>query len=792
MRTAAVLAGLCLLITLVTAQEPIGHWALDQSDGQKTADSVGKRIPATVHGPTPVAGIRGGALAFDGRDDYVSLGELGQFEAVTIAFWMKCKDVRKKDDWQGLVTSDGWEEGVFHIPVRAGKIEVYLHLGELRRGRLTSRPLKNGVWYHVAVVADRQRRTIRLFLNGCEDDEANISSLSTPIKLIRQVVGREGDVGGPGRYFNGAIDDVRIYDQALTEGDVQQLCPGMQPLPARDPRNIRTGSRIPDEGYCDEPYAVVTKDGNWLCTLTTGSGHEGAGGQHIVSTTSSDKGRTWTPLVDIEPASGPAASWVVPLVVPSGRVYGFYTYNGDKIDTLPGGKKKIRADMMGWYCYKYSDDNGRSWSKERYRLPMRVTACDRGNDWLGKVQIFWGIDKPEVVGADVMFAFTKLGRYMLTNGEGWLYRSSNILTEGDAARINWELLPDGEQGIRMPEFGSTQEEHNMVPFGGDRLYMVYRTTNGFPCHTYSSDRGRTWQKPVPMTYTPGGRQVKTPRACPMLWRCENGKFLFWFHNYGGKSFRGRNPVWITGGVERGGRIHWSQPEILLYNPHSAERGMSYPDLIQQDGRYWVTETQKTVARVHEIDRTLLEGLWNQGEAETVAKEGLVLDLGPKRLQGGEIDLPKLGSLDEGAGFSIDLQVRLKDLSAGQTILDSRDAAGKGFAVRTAENGTIRIELSDGKNVGSWNCDQGTIKLNTWHHVTMIVDGGPRIISSVIDGLLCDGGTDRACGWGRFGPELGDVSGSGKLRLPVGQLRRLRVYSRYLRTSEAIANFRAGR
>ncbi len=588
----------------------------------------------------------------------------------------------------------------------------------------------------------------------------------------------------------------------------------------QDTRDIRTGSRIPDEGYCDEPYAVVTKDGNWLCTLTTGSGHEGAGGQHVVSTTSSDKGRTWTHLIDIEPADGPAASWVVPLVVPSGRVYGFYTYNGDKVDKLPGGEKKIRDDTIGWYCYRYSDDNGRSWSKERYRLPMRVTACDRGNNWQGKVQIFWGIDKPKVVGSDVMFAFTKLGRYMLTNGEGWLYRSDNILTESDIAKINWELLPEGERGIRMPQFGSTQEEHNMVPLGGDRLYMVYRTTNGFPCHTYSGDRGRTWRKPVPMTYAPGGRQVKTPRACPMLWRCENGKFLFWFHNHGGKSFRGRNPVWIVGGVEKEGRIHWSQAEILLYNPHSKERGMSYPDLIQQDGRYWVTETQKSVARVHELDKTLLEGMWNQGIDKTVTKNGLVLELDAKQLQPGEVKLPGPLDLEETGGMTLDFWITLslaasatqenaetrahdarllrrktpKDLAAGQVIVDSRDAEGRGIALTTTEQGTIRIDLNDGRTQAAWDCDPGLLEPGKPHHVAVIVDAGPKIISFVVDGLLADGGTHRQYGWGRYEGALGNVAGSGKLAVAPslkGQLKRLRIYRRYLRTSEAIANYHAG-
>ena len=790
------MCGVCLFgltaFPLLAAEGPIAYWTFDSVAGGVAEDVSGGDRAAKIHGAASVEGELGRALAFDGRDDYVALGDLGQFDAVTIAFWMKGQDLSQEDDWQGLVTSDGWEEGMFHIPVRAGKIEVFLHLGEMRRGRLTSRPLKNGIWYHVAVVADRKGRTIRLFLNGCEDDEDNISSLSTPIKLTQQVVGRERDVEKPGRYFRGAVDDVRIYDRALAEVEIQRLCPGLQPLSARDPRNIRTGLRIPDEGYCDMPYVVVTKDGNWLSTVTTGSGHEGAGGQHVVSAISADKGRTWTPMVDIEPASGPAASWVVPLVVPSGRVYGFYTYNGDKVDTLPGGEKKIRADMMGWCCYKYSDDNGRSWSKERYRLPMRVTACDRGNDWQGRVQIFWGIDKPEVVGSDVMFAITKLGRYMLTNGEGWLYRSDNILTESDVAKINWELLPDGEQGIRMAQFGSTQEEHNIVPLGGDRLYMVYRTTNGYPCHTYSGDRGRTWEKPVHMTYTPGGPRVKTPRACPMLWRCENGKFLFWFHNHGGKSFKGRNPVWISGGIERDGKLHWSQPEVLLYDP-DLTKGMSYPDLIEQDGRYWVTETQKTVARVHELDKTLLEGMWSQGSDKTVTNKGLVLDLDAKQLQPAEVKLPSGLDLEETGGLALDFWVQFDELSAGETMLDNRDADGHGFVLQTAEGGAVHIELGDGESSFAWDSDAGVLQPGKLHHVVCIVDTGPQIVSFLIDGALCDGGA-RPCGFGHYPDALGDMSGSGKLRIQKeikGRIEHLRLYGRYLRTSEAVAHFHAG-
>lgn len=563
-----------------------------------------------------------------------------------------------------------------------------------------------------------------------------------------------------------------------------------------DPRDIRSGHEIPSEKYCDQPYVVVTKDGNWLCVLTTSSGIEGSRGQHIVATNSMDQGKTWSAPVDIEPATGPLASWAMPLITPSGRVYVFYNYNGENVTIR-------RADCEGWYCYKYSDDNGKTWSK-RYRLPMRLTDVDRNNDYQGKVQLFWGIGEPITYKNRAYFAFTKIGHEAdYGKSEGWFYRSDNILRESDASRIEWQMLPDGQKGLRAAEHGSVQTEHNLVPMSNGDLYCVYRTTMGYPCHAYSRDGGHRWSKPEAITYRPGGgRKLKTPRACPRVWRTQNGNYLFWFHNHGTKNcWVGRNPAWIVGGVEREGRIYWSEPEILLYHPDPPRTspggglgywgGISYPDLIEQDGCYWVTATEKTTATVHEVDPALLDGMWNQGKSRTVAKKGLILSL--EDVQTREVNMPRLPDLAKNGSFSIDLSIKLDDSSAGWVILDSRDKAGKGVVVKTADRDTVRIEISDGRNTAGWNSDAELMSANSWHHLVIIVDGGPNIITFVVDGVFCDGGTSRDFGWSRFSKDLGDVNGSARLKTAPGskvRLKSLRLYDRYLRTSEAVANFRA--
>ncbi|NBO93120.1 MAG: hypothetical protein EBV06_12550 [Planctomycetia bacterium] len=559
--------------------------------------------------------------------------------------------------------------------------------------------------------------------------------------------------------------------------------------PISDWRELDQGLTIPSEGYCDQPYVVVLPSGKWLCVMTTGKGNEGSKGQHVVSTISTDRGKTWSKLINIEPADGPEASWAVPLLTPSGRVYVFYDYNGDRIAELD--KRKIRTDMLGWYVYKFSDDGGLTWSKLRYRLPMRLTQADRNNDWKGKVQIFWGICKPQQAEGSAYFSFTKLGKYMLDQGEGWLYRSDNILTEKNPAMIRWDLWPEGDKGIRSPREGSVQEEHNMVWLGGKNWYCVYRTTQGYPCHTYSQDDGKTWEAPTPMTYTPEGSMVRNPRACPKLFRTKEGNFLFWFHNHSGKSFDDRNPAWISGGVLRDGKIHWSQPEILLYAKENPKTRMSYPDLIEQDGRYWFTETIKHIARVHEIPSPFLQHLWRQGQEKTITRKRLWIEAGKEILKKGVIDLP--GPLALRQGMSLEFWVRFDKFAAKQVLFDSRTASGEGLFVAT-KGKTIRVELNDGKTKAHWETDEDIFQSGKTHHVVVTVDAGPRMIMFLVDGRLCDGAGQRQFGWGRYPAELRDVSGTRKLLLGPslqGNLLSVRLYQRPLTTSEAVNHYHAG-
>ena len=606
-----------------------------------------------------------------------------------------------------------------------------------------------------------------------------------------------------------------------------------------DERLVNRGREIPTERYSDQPYVVKTDDGAWLVTITTGAGIEGSAGQHIIATRSRDQGRNWSKPVHVEPADGPEASYAVPLKAPSGRIYLFYNHNSDDrrpviADDPPYKNGECyRVDSQGYFVFKYSDDHGLTWSAQRYNIPVREMAIDRENPYGGEVRYFWNVGKSFIRDGAAYVSLHKvggLGHGFFTRSEGVLLRSDNILSESDPARITWETLPDGDAGLRTPPGGGLiAEEQSYALLSDGTIYSVYRTIDGYPACAYSRDGARTWTVPAYKRYA-NGRLMKHPRAANFAWKCQNGKYLYWFHNHGGNWYEDRNPVWLCGGVEvdtaEGRVIQWSQPEIALYDDDSYVR-MSYPDLVEDAGNYYLLETQKDKARVHLLDQELLDGVWGQlDEKGVLATTGCIAQWQAEAASADHVVIPALpaflvrdhqrpdyGTKDLRKGFTIDLWLQLESLAGGQRLLDARAPSGQGWALQTTARGTVEIVLNDGRTENRWDCDPDRLEAGVLHHLAVVVDGGPKIISFVVDGVLCDGGDFRQFGWGRFSPALRHVNSSNKNpiiapgstgvrshapaesdaeRVDIGgTIRSLRIYDRYLRTSELIGNFRAG-
>lgn len=592
-----------------------------------------------------------------------------------------------------------------------------------------------------------------------------------------------------------------------------------------DWRHIANGFEIPTISYSDQPYIIKTNDGAWLCAITTGSGHEGTPGQHIITLRSFDKGRTWIDTVAVEPVDGPEASYAVLFKTAYGRVYIFYNHNTDNLRQViadnPPYKSGFctRVDSLGHYVFKYSDDHGKTWSDMRYEIPIRVMDIDLTNPYKGRLRFFWNVGKPFEFQNIMYLPHHKVGRIgagFFVSSEGVLLKSENITYEKEPKKIKWKTLPEGEKGLRTPTGGGTvAEEHSFTYLSDGSFFVVYRSTDGHPVCSYSRDLGKTWEEPKYMRFA-NGNLIKHPRAANFVWKCSNGKYLYWFHNHGGQGYDDRNPVWICAGEEidspEGRRIRWSEPEILLYDDDPYIR-MSYPDYIEDDGKFYVTETQKDIARVHMINNDFINKLWNQFTYNSSCADDILLD---EKLSTGrvKIKMPQLPSFTERdkstpnfrakdlrKGFTIEMWIKCHDNNnltecnnGGNIIADATSVEKNGISICLFKDGSIGFYMNDGQTASICRSDTGRIVYGRNHHIAVIVDGGPGIISFVIDGVICDGGAEKQFGWGRFSKMMKDVNGADFITIDntgVMYVNRLKIYGKALMVTDVIGNYRAG-
>jgi hypothetical protein len=151
---------------------------------------------------------------------------------------------------------------------------------------------------------------------------------------------------------------------------------------------------------------------------------------------------------------------------------------------------------------------------------------------------------------------------------------------------------------------------------------------------------------------------------------------------------------------------------------------------------------------------------------------------------------ELRGQDLRAGFTLDLWLGPQGAFPAQTLVDTRDSSGRGLRVASQGSDSILIALNDGRQEAHWRSDRDALQTDTPQHVVITVDGGPKIITFVVHGVLCDGGNERQFGWGRFSPTLRAPNGADTVRLHPSVLS-IRLYTRALRVSEAVGNFRAG-
>ncbi len=202
-----------------------GKWKFDEGTGTNANDSAGTNDGTLVGEPNWVAGKIGThALDFNSVVDYVALPNTVKNSLATnytVSAWINTNTISsthsiatyRQFDSQGILFQLEQYDADVRFIVRDNSSDIAI--------AISSGAITTDGWYHVAGV--RAGNTVHVYVNGIKgtSDSATFVTISSNNFKIGAL--QTGDPGTPQAYFDGAIDDVRIYDMVLSDEEIQML-----------------------------------------------------------------------------------------------------------------------------------------------------------------------------------------------------------------------------------------------------------------------------------------------------------------------------------------------------------------------------------------------------------------------------------------------------------------------------------------------------------------------------------------------------------------------------------------
>jgi len=222
-----------LAMTNTVSADLIAWWDFDEGSGIIAADSSGNGHDGILNGnPTWATGKLGGALQFDGVDDYVSCGPLNIDTVITggmaVCAWINKPaggDMKFCSNRQAAEAAGGG----FTCAIYNNRLEMDF---ESATGRNLNRDADGptvpaDTWVHVAWVYDDVANTFNEYHNGMLADSST-ENVSVGVSTVAFRIGANSPTLD--HYVNGLIDDLRVYDHAISEAELQQAMLGWGPI----------------------------------------------------------------------------------------------------------------------------------------------------------------------------------------------------------------------------------------------------------------------------------------------------------------------------------------------------------------------------------------------------------------------------------------------------------------------------------------------------------------------------------------------------------------------------------
>lgn len=229
------------------APAPLAVWLLNEASGVTAADSAGAYDGEYLGGPTfsiagPVDPCGDTAVLFDGINDNVLVAgvgddlDIGDDSFTVIARYRKLDDNLRfmKIVNKGLTSAGTPMNAGYHLRVRDGLIEFGISTGVGQIQSVNGPEPDINVWHFAAGVFDRDGQQIRMYINPTDASPTGVTPLTPVGSIVTNIDFSIGaldrtPIGASSEYFNGIIDEVRLYRAALTGEQILELATPILP-----------------------------------------------------------------------------------------------------------------------------------------------------------------------------------------------------------------------------------------------------------------------------------------------------------------------------------------------------------------------------------------------------------------------------------------------------------------------------------------------------------------------------------------------------------------------------------
>jgi len=204
------------------------YWKLDETSGSTYEDSYAGLDGGAINAPTPIAGLIDGAQDFDGTSQYITVPDddsldWGSTDSFTIELWANFTNVASRNKVMIGRDQNGGAHWWLGANQNTGVVNWNMKAKDTSGGAVTgTTAINDGKWHHIVAVRNDTNDKNSLFVDGVEENYATYDYTAGFDATTSLGIGYMAYHLTPDYYYDGIIDEIALYDRALSVSEIQE------------------------------------------------------------------------------------------------------------------------------------------------------------------------------------------------------------------------------------------------------------------------------------------------------------------------------------------------------------------------------------------------------------------------------------------------------------------------------------------------------------------------------------------------------------------------------------------